>query len=179
MTRGSQTHFVPANYRPISNVNISKIMERLALVRLRQHFVGSPSFNTAQSAYRHHHSTETVLRRTTDFAHRAIDRGEATMLIALDISAAFDMVGHSVLLYHLSYSFGIDDAALRWIKSYLSERSQLVRIGIASLKPTVCDCRIPQGSVLEPILFIIYSLRCIRSCTASICLWQAIIHCYV
>ena len=56
-----------ANYRPISNHNtISKIIERLILVRLRQHLTSSPSFNVAQSAYRHHHSTETALLRTMD-----------------------------------------------------------------------------------------------------------------
>ena len=123
----------------------------------RQHVVGSSSFNSVQSAYRRRHSTETELLRTTDFAHWTIDRGEATMLIALDISAAFDMVVHFTLLHRLSYSFGIDDAALRWIKSYLSERSQFVRIGTGSSKPTVCDCRVPQGSVLGPVLFTLYT----------------------
>ena len=62
-------------------------MERLALVRLRQHLVGSPNFNSAQSAYRRRHSTETVLLRMTDFAHRTIDLGEAMKLLMLDISA--------------------------------------------------------------------------------------------
>ena len=120
-----------------------KIMERLALVRLRQHLIDSPSFNSDQSAYRRRHSLESALLWTTDFAHRTIDHGEATMLIVLDISAAFDMVVHSTLLHRLSYNFGIDDAALRWVKSYLSERSQFVRIGTASSKPTVCDCIVP------------------------------------
>ena len=149
---------IPANYRHISNLNtISKLMERLALVGLRQHLVGSPSFNSAQSAYRRRHSTETALLLMTDFAHRTIDRGEATRLIALDISAAFDMVAHSTLLDRLSYSFGIDDVALRWIKSYLSKRSQFVRIGTAASKPTVCDCGVPQRSLLGPILFTVYT----------------------
>ena len=88
-------------------------MERLVFVRLRQHLVCSPSFNSAQFAYRRRHSTETAILRTTDFAHRTIDCGEATMLIALDISAAFDMVVHSTLLPRLSYSFGMDDVANR------------------------------------------------------------------
>ena len=79
------------------------------------------------------------------------------ILIALDISAAFDMVMHSTLLRRLSYSFGIDDAALRWIKSYLSECSQFVQIGIASLKPTVRDCGVPQGLALGPIFFTVYT----------------------
>ena len=67
------------------------------------------------------------------------------------------MVVPSTLRHRLSYSFGIDDAALRWIKSYLSEHSQFVRIGTASAKPTVCDCGVPQGSVLGPILFTVYT----------------------
>ena len=128
---------ISANYRSISNVNtISRIMERLTLARLRQHLVGPPSVNSAQFAYRRRHMTESALLQTTDFAHRTIDRGKATMLIALDISAAFDMVVHSTLQHRLSYSFGIDDVTLRWIKSNLSERSQFVRIGTASSKPT-------------------------------------------
>ena len=148
---------IPANYRHISNLNtILKIIERLALVRLHHHLVCSPSFNSAQSAYRRRHSTEMALLRTTEFAHRTIDHDEATMLIALNISTAFDMVVHSTLLHCLSYSFGIYDAVLSWIKSYLSERSQFVRIGTASSKPTVCDCGVPQGLVLGSILFTIY-----------------------
>ena len=80
------------------------------------------------------------------------------MLIALDISAAIDMVVHSTLLHRLSYSFGIDNVALRLITWYLSEHSQFVRFGTASLKPTVCDCGVSQGSVLGPILFTFYTL---------------------
>ena len=79
------------------------------------------------------------------------------MLIALDISAAFDMVVHSTLLHRLNYSFGIDDAAIRWIKSCLSERAQFVRIDTASLKPTICDYEVPQGSVFGPIRLTVYT----------------------
>ena len=79
------------------------------------------------------------------------------MLVALDISAAFDMVSHSILLRRLSHTFGVNDAALAWIRSYLTIRSQFVRIGSASSKPTVCDYSVPQGSVLGPILFTVYT----------------------
>ena len=127
-------------------------MERLALVRFRQHLVGSPSFNSAQSAYRRPHSTEKTLLRMNDFVHRTIDRGQATMLIAFDISAAFDMVVHSSFLHRLSHRFGIDDVAIRWIKSYMSERSQFDIFGTASSNPTVFDYGVPQGSLVGPIL---------------------------
>ena len=79
----------PANYRHISNLNTqSKIIERLAFSRLRQHLIGSPNFNPAQFVFRRHHSTETSLLRTTNAAYRTMDREEATILVALDISAA-------------------------------------------------------------------------------------------
>ena len=114
--------------------------ERLALVRLRQHLVGSPSFNSAQTAYRRRHWTEMALLRTTDFAHRTIDSGDAT---------AFNMVVHSTLSSTPpKLQLRIDDDALRWINTYLSERSQFVRIGTPSSKPIVCDCGVPQGSVV-------------------------------
>ena len=66
------------------------------------------------------------------------------------------MVVHSTLLHRLSYSFGIDYVALRWIKSSLSDHSQFVRI-TASSKPTVCDFGVPQESVLGPNLFTVYT----------------------
>ena len=78
------------------------------------------------------------------------------MLVALDISAAFDIVSHSILR-RLSHTFGVNDAALAWTRSYLTNRSQFVRIGSASSKPTVCDCGVLQGSVLAPILFTVYT----------------------
>ena len=89
-----------------SNLNtVSKIIERLALSKLRQYLImltGSPSFNLAQSTYRRSHSIKPVLHRTIDFAHRTINCSEATMLVALDISAVFDMAVHWSLLHGLS-----------------------------------------------------------------------------
>ena len=113
----------PCNYRPISNLNtLSKVQERLALVRIRQHLITSPNYNRAQSAYRRNHSTESALLRTLDAAYKAMDRGEATLLVALDIPAAFDTVVHSTLVQRLHSSYGVDGNILAWITSYLSER---------------------------------------------------------
>ena len=73
----------PYNYQTISNLNtLSKVLERLALVRLRLHLITSPNYNRAQSAYRRNHSTESALVRTLDAAYKAMDRGEATLLVA-------------------------------------------------------------------------------------------------
>ncbi len=147
----------PANYRPISNLNtISKVIERLALARLRQHITKSPNFNVSQSAYRRHHSTETALLCILNDIYGKIDEGRSTLMVALDLSAAFDTVDHSVLLTRLERSFGIHGSTLTWIESYLADRTQFVRLGTANSIVTNCLCGVPQGSVLGPLLFIAY-----------------------
>ena len=101
----------PTSYRPIANLNtISKMIERLILVRLRQHLTSSPSFDIAQSAYRRHYSAETALLRTMDAVYRESSgsrRGEAILTVALDMFAAFDTNDHTILLNRLNNSFGV------------------------------------------------------------------------
>ena len=147
----------PANYRPISNLNtISKIIERLDLARLHQNIVGSPNYNELQSAYRKHHSTETALLRVLNDVYENADAGRCTLFVALDLSAAFDTVEHSVLLRRLENSFGVSGDVLKWISSYLSNRSQVVRVQNSISPSHDCNCGVPQGSVLGPLLFVVY-----------------------
>ena len=147
----------PANYRPISNLNnISKIIERLFLSRFYPHVTSSPYFNHLQSAYRPHHSTETALLQTFDDIFCSADRSQPTLLVSLDLSAAFDTIDHSTLLSRLSTSFGVSGAVLAWLTSYLTNRTQTVRIGSVTSEPTICLSGVPQGSVLGPILFSLY-----------------------
>jgi len=88
-----------ANYRPISNLStISKILEQLALNKLRPHLLGSRHYARLQSAYRPGHSTETALLQVLDGVCRAVDARRPVLLVALDISAAFDTISHEVLL---------------------------------------------------------------------------------
>jgi hypothetical protein len=87
----------------------------------------------------------------------ALDNGKITALILLDLSAAFDTVDHNLLISRLHDYLGIQEKALDWCKSYLSHRPQYVRIGAATSRPTVLDYSVPQGSVLGPQWFTIYT----------------------
>jgi len=83
------------SYRPISNLDfISKILEQLFLARIQPHITSSPSFNQLQSAYRRHHSTETSILHILDSIHLSSDSGKSTIVISLDLSAAFDTTDH-------------------------------------------------------------------------------------
>ena len=99
----------PANYRPISNLNnISKILENLFKARIQPHF---PNFSQLQSAYRPLHSTKTALLHTLDNIYRSSDQGKPTILVSIDLSSAFDMVEHDILLNRLYTSFGSSGTA--------------------------------------------------------------------
>ena len=142
----------------VSNLNfISKITERLFLHRIQSHILASPNFNQHQSAYRPGHSTETALVQLLDSIYHAADNGKATLLFSLQLSAAFDTIDHSILLHRLAHSFGLTGFALTWVQSYLTGRSQVVRIDCHSSSPSTCLAGVPQGSVLGPLLFSVYT----------------------
>ena len=79
-----------------------------------------------------------------------------TFLVSLDLSAAFDIIDHSTFLSRLSTSFGVSSAALAWLKSYITNGTQTVRIGSVSSEPSICLSGVLQGSILETILFSLY-----------------------
>jgi len=110
-----------------------------------------------QSAYRANHSTETAVLRVLADILLALDRGDFAALVLLDLSAAFDTVDHATLLRRLELSYGIRGTALSWFKSYLSERTQFIRSGSTTSRPTVVRFGVPQVSVLGPILFLLYT----------------------
>ena len=147
----------PANYRLISNLNtISKILERLVLVRIVSRVSLSSSFDAVQSAYRKLHSTETALLKITDDIFAGFDNRQSTILVALDQSAAFDCVDHKTLVSRRDTTFGLTGCALDWIRSYLDARSTFVRWKQHSSKAFPLDTGVPQGSSLGPLLFSLY-----------------------
>jgi hypothetical protein len=147
-----------SSYRPISNLTfLSKLLERIIHNRLITHLNSFTSLSPFQSAYRKFHSVETALLRIQNDLLQAIDKRHVTALILLDLSAAFDTIDHNILLTRLSSTFGICGPALELLKSYITNRLQFVCIDSASSDLSTLTSGVPQGSVLGPLLFTLYT----------------------
>ena len=146
------------NFRPVSNLTfISKLIERVVALRINEHLTRNKLQEVLQSAYREYHSTETALLKVQNDLLTVIDTDGGAILVLTDLSAAFDTIDHEILIQRL-YDLGIRGAALNWFKSYLYERTQSVTIkGVRSEKRELVY-GVPQGSVLGPILFTIYTI---------------------
>ena len=146
------------NYRPISNLSyLSKLLERCVAAQINIYLRENNLLPMFQSAYRNQHSTETAVLKVLSDIYAAADSGRITLLGLLDLSAAFDTVDHQILVNRLHFSYGFGDVVLEWFRSYLTDRSHCIRSGGVLSTPTSVLCGVPQGSVLGPLLFLLYS----------------------
>ena len=145
------------NYCPISNLPfLPKVLERIVLKQFLQHLESHSLLEPFQSAYRKCHSTKTALLRVVNDLLQASDTGHVFILSLIDLSAAFDTIDHGILINRLHTTFGCSGTVLDWFTSYLSCHTQSVFVGHES-SPSALKCGVPQGSVLGPLLFTLYT----------------------
>ena len=153
----SGDRFNPKNFRPVAILQIfSKLFERAVFNQMIEYFESNKLLHPSHHGFRVNHSTTTALLQMYDMWVEAMDRGEATGVFFLDMSAAFDLMSHSVLLDKLSL-YGFDCASIAWIKSYLSDRQQTVCIDGTCSKLLPLSVGVPQGSIIGPLLYIIFT----------------------
>ena len=146
------------NYRPISNLSfLSKTLERVLMNQLSTYLTENSLHDPFQSAYQPHHSVETAILRVQNHLLSAMNEGKISLLILLDMSAAFDTVNHDILLQCVSSQYGIGGVALKWFHSYLTSRLSSVYVDGASSDSSSLRYGVPQGSVLGPQLFCMYT----------------------
>jgi hypothetical protein len=147
-----------SNYRPVSNLSfISKILERAVSDQLVRYLDDNNLQEKFQSAYRPGHSCETALLRIVNDLFQIVDKGNTAILVLLDLSAAFDTIDHKLLLERLTSEFGITGRAIDWFESYLTSRTQKILVGTALSAEKQLVYGVPQGSVLGPLLFSLYT----------------------
>ena len=145
------------NYRPVSILSpLSKVLERVVYEQLYNHFSRNKLFHQNLMGYRRNRSTLTAVLQMYDRWVRGASEGKISGVILLDLSAAFDLVSAEILVKKLKM-YGLEDDCLEWIESYMSNRRQAVWIDHVLSDWLDVSVGVPQGSILGPLLFIIFA----------------------
>ncbi len=145
------------NYRPISLLpTFSKIYEKIMHKRLYSYVINKCIIYESQYGFRQGHSTTHAVSELVENVIKGFDNKETTLAIFLHLSKAFDTIDHDILLKKLKF-YGVRGQALDWFTSYLLDRQQYVSIDGHDSNKSHIKCGVPQGSVLGPLLFIIYT----------------------
>lgn len=146
----------PSNYRPISILcTLSKIFEKHVAIQLQDFFKKTNIIHKKQSGFRKHHSCNTALTHLIDTWLKEIDSGKYIGSVFLDLRKAFDLVDHQILINKLKL-YHFSDLAVQLFKSYLSNRTQVIQVENYQSNAKVVTSGVPQGSILGPLLFLIY-----------------------
>ena len=146
----------PANYRPISLLPImSKILEKAAKLQIENYLETNKMLYKYQSGFRKFHSTNTSLSHLSNQIITNFEKGMMTGMILIDLQKAFDTLDHKVLCEKLPF-LGFDSSSIFWIHSYLKDRQFYVNIDNYLSNPGTLTYGVPQGSILGPLLFLIY-----------------------
>lgn len=144
------------NYRPISILPVlSKIFERILHIQLTEYFTENKLFYDGQYGFRQNHSTEYAALELTDYVMQNLENRKHVFSIFMDLSKAFDCLNHDILMTKLS-NYGLENSSLNLIRNYLSNRKQYVEINNIQSEFGSINIGVPQGSILGPLLFIIY-----------------------
>lgn len=156
-----------SHLRPISILPIlSKVLEKVMYNQLYEYVEAHDILPDVQSGFRKNRSCTTALLTVTDDIMKATDSGKISLLVLLDFSKAFDTINHEIMIAILKH-IGLSDNALDIMRSYLGGRSQRVKLGNNVSNSISITSGVPQGSILSPLLFNIYTsqfITCIEYC---------------